>query len=136
MVEYIELDNIVTDNEIFMLQVLKFFHDLDAHDMLWWRTDGEYAPITFFVQCSDVFAWATADVEEIEPGDVRLLQAAAKDIFALDPQGTQHYSYLAPLLFCARKRHQRPMPKMEIPEELKPLFDACGPERTSNDFLR
>ena len=135
MAQHIELANIVTDNEDFMLQVLKFFHDLDAHDMLWWRTDGEYAPITFFVQCSDVFAWATADVEEVKPGDLQSLKDAAKDVFVLDPQATQYYSYLVPLLFCARKRGLRPMPRMEIPEELKPLFDACGPERTSNDFL-
>lgn len=134
MTKHVELDNIVTDNEIFMLQVLKFFFDLDAHDMLWWRTDSEYAPITFFVNCSDTFTWATADLEKIKPDDLPVLTQAAADIFALDPEGYQKYGYWVPTLYCARKRSLRPMPKMEIPKELKPLFDACGPERTSNDF--
>lgn len=134
MTKHIELANIVTDNESFMLEVLKFFHDLDAHDMLWWRTDSEYAPITFFVKCSDTFAWATADVEEIGPNDVETLTKAHADVMEIDRGGDQYYSFWVPILFCARKRGLRPMPRLKVPEELKVLFDACGPERTSNDF--
>ena len=132
MTKHIELDNIVTDSEIFMVQVLKFFYELDAHDMLWWRTDEP--SVRFFVLCSDTFAWGTADLEEIEPRDLTLLKSTAADVLALDPDGDQYYSFWVPILFCARKRGLRPMPRMEIPEELKVLFDACGPERTSNDF--
>ena len=58
----------------FVLRVLRAFAewgDGDAvvegapHGLLWWRVDGEYAPVTFLVTLSDVFRWASADAERI-----------------------------------------------------------------------
>jgi len=49
----------------FICIVLDLYARADLHDELWWRTDGQYAPVTFFAMCSDFFDWATADCEPI-----------------------------------------------------------------------
>jgi len=126
----IDINNIVTDNEVFMTRVLDLFSRLDSHDMLFWRMDD--GNIRFFVICNDIFFWATADVEEITQGNVENLEQAVADVQVADPDADE---WMGPLLFCARRRGIRPMPRMELPKTLKPLFDACGPERTNNDFL-
>jgi hypothetical protein len=128
--EAIDINNIVTDNEVFMTQVLDLFARLDSRDMLFWRINN--GDIRFFVICNDTFAWATADVEEITQDNVKDLEQAVADVQAADPDADE---WMGPLLFCARQRGMRPMPRMELPKMLKPLFDACGPERTNNDFL-
>lgn len=97
----------------------------DNCDMLWWRTDGEYAPITFFVNCNDLFWWATSDAEDVTPENVHLLEESIKDVEAIDD-----CSSWATSLFCCRSRKMRPQgaayPK---DKRLWPLFDACGPAR-------
>lgn len=51
----------------FLLRVMDVLAKIDSTDAIWWRTDGEYAPVTIFVNCSDLFWWAHADVEEVTP---------------------------------------------------------------------
>lgn len=128
--ETVDVDNIVTDNEVFMTQVLDLFSRLGLYDMLFWRKENGH--IRFFVICNDTFFWATADVEEVTQDNVKDLEQAVADVQAVDPDADER---MGPLLFCARQRGVRPMPRMEVPKALRPLFDACGPERTSNDFL-
>jgi hypothetical protein len=127
----IDINNIVTDNEVFMTRVLDLFSRLDSHDMLFWRMEN--GNIRFFVICNDTFFWATADMEEITQGNIKDLEQAVADVQAADPGADE---WMGPLLFCARQRGIRPMPRIKLPKMLKPLFDACGPERTSNDFLK
>jgi hypothetical protein len=107
----------------FVLRVLKAF-EFDNTDSLWWRFDGD--KVRLFAQCSDFFEWGTADLEEILPEDVDLLEQCVKDVIELDR--TNMY---AGELFAARKRKQRPQGACykNLPESLWPLFDACGPER-------
>lgn len=97
----------------------------DDCDMIWWRTDSEYAPITFFVNCNDLFAWATADAEDVTPENIHLLEQSIKDVRAIDD-----CSQMAGSLFCCRARKLRPQgaayPK---DERLWALFDECGPDR-------
>lgn len=107
-----------------LLEVTSF----DIADEIWWRTDGEYSPVTFFVVCNDLFWWGTADCEAITPENIYLLEESIKELKEL---GESKY-YLATSLFCckARKmRPQKPFYKEIIPENCQELFNACGPER-------
>ena len=111
----------------FVMRVLQLF-SFDNTEQVWWRTDGEYAPVTFFAQCSDFFFWGTADCERIDHADLDLLEQAFADARAADPGDGEAW---AGELFCARKRGIRPQGACykHIPKALWPLFDACGPER-------
>lgn len=113
-----ERANVVKDD--FILAVLELFARHDRHSEVWWRTDGAYAPITFFVNCNDVFAWGCADCEQLTEETLPALAQAYQDS---DKVGAE--------LFCSRVRKERPQGAFYayIPEEEWPLFDACGPER-------
>ena len=109
------------------LRVLKIFSEHDACDDVWWRTDGDYAPVTFLVNCNDLFYWACADAEAITKCNIDALDQAFKDALESHKYGCCH----ATLLFCCRQRGMRPQGAYyaHIPKELWPLFDSCGPER-------
>jgi len=100
----------------------------DNCDMLWWRTDGEYTPVMFFVNCNDLFWWGTADAEDITPENVHLLKKSIEDVEAINDT-----SQWGGELFCCRSRKMRPQgaayPK---DERLWPLFDECGPDRDAD----
>ena len=100
----------------------------DHCDDLFWRTDGEYTPVTLWINCNDLFYWACADLEEITPDNIELLEQSLKDV---DEAEDRRYSVYGPQLFCCRFRKMRPQRPFYrgMPEKLKPLFDACGPER-------
>ena len=111
----------------FVCRVLSVFdEDGPSQDSLWWRTDGEYAPLTLFVKCSDLFVWGCADLEEVTPDNVAELERAAADVKAVTWDGNYVY---ADLLFCCRVRGHRPQKPCykDLDEETWPLFDACGP---------
>lgn len=109
----------------FVLRVLRAFADADATDDLWWRTDAEYAPVTFLVNCNDLFCWGSADAEEVTSENVSVFEQAVADVRAVT--GDEAY---ACELFAARVRRERPQgaayPKNRA---LWPLFDQCGSER-------
>jgi hypothetical protein len=100
----------------FYLRVMKCMED--NNESLWWRTDEEYAPITFLINCSDAFWWGCSDAEEITEENIDILEQSIKD--AGDPR-----------LFCARVRGMRPQGAMYkyIETKNRHFFDACGPER-------
>jgi hypothetical protein len=115
----------------FTVRVLKAFAEFDGeanHELLWWRTDGEYAPVTFFVMCSDLFWWATCDSIRLTPENIGALEQATRDCLEADRVvgGVD-----APLLFCCRVRGMRPQGAYygRIEKSLWHLFDACGPRR-------
>lgn len=112
----------------FVLRVLRVFAFDYCRDVFW-RADGEYAPVTFMAICSDVFSWGCADCETITPENIEELERAFADTKAADPQLG---GILATSLFCARVRKMRPQGAVykSLPASLWPLFDACGPERT------
>ena len=111
--------------------ILRFWHEADiGADGLFWKvgSDGDSRPVSLFAICSDTFAWATADAEEIMPADLPLLEKCAADLGYLN-------SGWLPYLYAARKRGMRPMRAFyrdmgdDSRADLRPLFDACGPER-------
>jgi hypothetical protein len=114
----------------FVCRVLSVFDGFGrlSNEDVWWRTDGEYAPITLLVNCNDVFWWATSDCEEITPDNIEVLEQAVSDVKAATGSNR-----CADWLFVCRVRAMRPQgacyDERYIPKPLWPLFDACGPER-------
>jgi len=114
----------------FVCRVLSIFDGFDrlSNDDVWWRTDDEYAPITLFVNCNDLFFWGCSDCEEITPDNIELLEQAVKDVKALTGNNGD-----ATAVFCCRARNMRPQNAWystnHFPAEIWPLFDAAGPER-------
>jgi hypothetical protein len=112
----------------FVMRVLRVFalfpNDIGS-DAVMWRMDGKYAPITFFVVCSDEFHRSTADAEQITPENIAILEQAVEDARRADDEVGVVY---APLLFCARVRKCRPL-RTAYPDapELVDMLDACGP---------
>jgi hypothetical protein len=94
-------------------------------DDMWWRTDGEYAPVTLLVSCSDLFVWGSADCERLAPSDLDDLEKAVADAKAA---GDEYHGHL---LWVARKRGMRPQGAYyeHFDGTLGDLFNACGPER-------
>lgn len=121
----------VTENDALLDMILRVFRIFDgfgylSSEDLFWRTDGEYAPLKIFVTCNDLFHWACADVEEITSENIGLLEATVAEVKELTGDNQN-----ADILFCCRSRGMRPQKPYykHIDEKLRPLFDACGPER-------
>jgi hypothetical protein len=87
---------------------------------IFWRVDEEYAPITIFVNCNDLFFWGCADAEQITTENLEVLEQSYKD----DERN-------GGLLFCCRVRGERPQGAYykHIKKEKRHLYDACGPEK-------
>ena len=118
-----------SDNDIsqFVMHVLNLASKHDLCTAIWWRTDGEYAPITFFVNCDDLFYWGCADAEKITPENIDSLEQSIIDAGAICKHGEELYGIE---LWCSRMRHMRPQGACyPLDRELWPLFDECGPER-------
>lgn len=105
------------------LRVLAAFQAMDTYDGLFWRVDGEYAPVTFFADCSDAFDPATADFETITVTNLKVLESSIKDVTA----ALGFASYHAVTLFVGRVRKVRPAVYPQEAPAIWPLFDACGP---------
>jgi|SRR5690349_21361769 len=102
----------------------------DDHPEFWWRTDGEYAPLTLFINCNDVFYWACADAEELTPENIHIYEKTYSDLDSIIPDEartkenqvdgpirdewlkrmTRRISIMSHVdtLFCARIRGMRP----------------------------
>ena len=108
-----------------VLDVLQF----DNTDDLWWRRaspDAKSGPIKFFIKCSDTFAYACADLEEITPENIDLLEQTFAYVKAVSKLGDCYAS----ILWVARVRKQKPLAlwmerNLSDPEldGLRPLFD-------------
>lgn len=127
------------DRLAFILRVLSACNSFDGPgaDSIWWRTDGDYAPITFLVGCNDEFSYATADCEDLTPANVEAFEQAIADTIAATQVGiwgARGCSVFAPMLFCARTRKMRPLPgAYPVGDDhagVRALLDACGPVRT------
>ena len=109
-------------------EVLALFAEAeDFEGGLFWRVDmtpGGNREMTLFAECSDLFFWATADLEEVTRDDIPLLRQALEDLKPLDAAEELGH------LFAARKRRmrpQRPCYKGMAPE-VAALYDACCTE--------
>ena len=108
------------DLHSFIIKVLQITAFDNTGD-IFWKTDGEYAPITFFAMCNDTFHFASSDCEKITPENIGILEQSYKDS-----------EYHGGLLFCARVRSMRPLKccYKYFPENEHKFFDASGPPRT------
>ena len=124
------MSSIKDDPLKFIYRVMDIIGHADMRDDLFWNTSGPYAPLSFFIMCNDQFYWATADLEPLTPDNLVELVAAIDD--ATTAGGRVGAIVWAGALFCSRMRKMRPQTPMykRIDERLRPLFDACGPERT------
>jgi hypothetical protein len=117
-----ELDAAIlaAEGEHIAVRVIKLMARYDAYDQIFWSTDAEPR-----INCSDFFAWGTADAEAVTAENFGVLEKAMQD-------GGESWGGL---LFCARVRGERPQgaacPK---DEKIAALFDACGPSRAVDFF--
>ncbi len=88
------------------LRVMRIFDSFGGPDCdgVWWRTDGEYAPVTMIVNCNDLFYWGCADAEVITEANVEALESTVAEVRAIDECLVDS----APLLWCCRMRKQAP----------------------------
>lgn len=126
----------------------------DSPEYVFWRPDAPDGWRAYAI-CSDTFAWATADAEEITPEDLPLLQQCLEDLLIVeseyagvpisdmatpDRNDSVATAYLG-ALFAARKRKLRPMRCVygdmnAIGPRTAALFDAAGPEREDPEGKR
>lgn len=109
----------------FMERLLRVTEAAENNEDLLWReqADGSWK---FFVICNDIFWWATADLEEITPDNIHILEESYKDLNAIDYVETSFTS----MLFAARARGMRPQrPAYPRDDKVAMLFDAVGPPR-------
>ncbi len=121
----------MADMERFLERVLRAT-EFDGSEYVWWRMAEGEDRLQIFAQCNDLFYWAVADLEEITPENVHVLEQARKD---LEATGDTYAAGHTCLLFAARVRGMRPQGAYY--EYFKggawDLFDACGPERDGGD---
>jgi len=109
----------------FVWEVLRFTakEDIDV----FWRTEGENAPITFFVNTNDILYWGCVDAEELTPESLPVLKQAIEDLEKIEEHAGRIYGEE---LFCCRMAKTRPQgacyPK---DEKFWAIFDECGEER-------
>lgn len=122
----------VSNDEYCKTIIKELIIGLDIHEQIYWSINKEGEIKAFFI-CNDIFYWATADGVDIEikdiPGIKKIFKEFDGEIDEFDKTGER---FMAILLWCARKRKMRPQGAYykHIPNNLHPLFDACGPERT------
>lgn len=120
-----------------IVRIFKCFDDSSSEWDLLWRTDEYFAPISFFINCNDLFWWACSDLELITPENIHLLEQSFADVYTIIPEDNFKDPYydmrqaFACRLFCCRARKLRPQ-GCAYPKDSRmwPLFDVCGPERT------
>lgn len=119
----------MSETSDFVLRVLDLIARADLHDDLFWRTDGPHAPVTFWVNCSDVFDWGCGDLEPLTEERLPELERALRDVAEACGDELYRPDY-GPMLYCARMRAMRPQ-GAAYPDTVQmwPLLDACGPER-------
>ena len=106
------------------MRILKLLAKHDSCEDVTWSFEGEL--VTFFINCNDLFYWACADAEPITDKNIGMLEKSYSD--ASNYENGEIY---ASLLFCCRERNMQPQGAYyrEIPEDLWPLFNNCGPDR-------
>lgn len=110
----------------FVTDVLKLFANHDICSSLQWSISDK-GTVVFNTNANDLFAWGSADGEDVTPENLPLLEQAINECLARDAITGAIYGCD---LFAARVRKMRPQ-GAAYPDErsLWPLFDACGPER-------
>ena len=121
-----ELTKIANDDEgdIFVFMGSNWVEDPAVTDGVF--PGHRYAGEILCANCNDLFYWAVADAEHITEETLQDFNKAIDDCAGNKDLGAW--------LYCSRIRKMRPQGAAYsyIPEELWPLFDACGPERPTD----
>ena len=109
----------------FQSELLRFVAKHELYGFLYW---SDSYLIKFWINCNDVFYWGCADAEDVTSENFAAFRRAIEECMAIDKViGNIEGCFL----FAAQVRKMRPQgaayPKNQ---DLWPLFDACGPERT------
>jgi len=85
--------------------------------------------IVLDIIANGLFYWATSEGEQITADNFHVFEESIKDCKALN------HEHWGPLLFVCRIRKLRPQGARyeHMPKELKPLFNACGPHRPTDN---
>lgn len=96
---------------------------VDPDELLWFA--NEDGSVRICANCSDFFAWASADAEPITPDNIEVFEQAVRDVVAADIW--TGYSWL----FAVRMRRQMPMtyrkPRDADDHRLWELFAQAAP---------
>lgn len=121
-----------TDRERVMAALLELF----AEGIIFPTFDyGDDVPKEYpafpVVNCNDLFFWACADFEPVEPGDLMAIDQAQTDVENATQKHGRDSLAEAMTLWACRKRKMRPQrPWMRgMSNELRALYEAAGPER-------
>jgi hypothetical protein len=127
----------VTDEErddtarlAFVQRVMEIFWHADVcTELMWYVEDGV---LCLSADVSDIFAWGSADSEEITPQTLPVLEEAFRELKALGSPPWGRAEWL-PELYAARVRGMRPQgaayPEGAADGAVAALLDACGPAR-------
>lgn len=120
-------------NYILVRKVVEELHELDNMQAEYY-VDPDTNLIVPFINCNDLFWWGCADGEDITEENFHLIRKTSEDIEKLDNKTFKLLRWIDEL-FCCRSRGMRPQIPYykDMPDILKPLFDACGPERTAKE---
>jgi len=119
--------NKLFDKIQFVLDILDLIREYDCFADVYW--DKKY---NFYIECNDLFHWATTDEIKITKDNFELLKTSLKDAKETSVNGEMWGTSL----FCCRVKKMRPQGKYytHIDENLWELFDYCGPERAITIF--
>lgn len=112
------------DHFLFVRDVMDILYQAGVReDLLWYVKESR---LHLSVDVSGLFWRSGADSEDITPETMAVFRAAYRDLKTLG------HPECLPDLYAARVRGMRPQ-GAAYPEEsvVQPLFDACGPERTT-----
>jgi hypothetical protein len=133
----------MTDDDVSELAFLrKLIELMDEHDIdvQFMRRNGVTSAA---IGCNDTFFWGCADAEEVTPETIDALESALAEMREaskpwLREQDIPNKAYMesgsstfGDVLYCARARKMRPQGAMykHMRPYMRPLFNACGPER-------
>jgi len=89
-----------------IIEMLRWFAEHDMQEELrWWLP--ETGGVQWYVLCSDVFDWATADSERVTVEDLPALSKAVRDLMT-GPEDYCSDAVYATDLWVARKRGRTP----------------------------
>ena len=113
-------------NHEYIIAVLRVAEQYEIWSELLWRVSADGA-VRFYIGCSDLFTWGSADAEEITMENLPLLEPAIIDALAADSVGGEIYGTS---LFCCRSSKCRPQKSVaahiaKFPRLLV-LFKAVG----------
>lgn len=118
-----------------LYKMLNWICKHELQDTLWWTAwENKYSgqkegEVRFYVNCNDLFYWASADLEEVFLSDLPDIEKAFEDYKAALPD-EKTFLFQALELWACRKRGMRPQGCCyPTDQRLWPLYDACGPDR-------